>query len=569
VSPFVWFVRAYPWQSLVVLLCLLLAAVAEGIGVSALLPVLSVASGSAAPAPGYEGFVRDALARSGIEPSLGALVVVVATAVWIKALLVLLANRQVGYAVAKVATDLRLGLLRALLATRWAYYTRQPVGAAANAMATEANRAAHAYEYATMIASFAVEAIVYVAIALAISWQATLAAGVAAAATAFVLSGLVRMSGRAGRRQTALQRSLLVRLTDALSAVKLLKATGREHAVGPLLADETQRLNRQLQRRVLARETMRALQEPILVTLLCAGLFVAFALYDLAFSNVAVLGFAFQQTLSKINSIQQKYQGMVTESSALWSLLAMTEAAEAQRESEGGGAIARVEREIRLRDVTLRYGEQCVLDGVSLVFPAGRITAIVGASGSGKTSLTDLVTGLVLPDAGQVEVDGVPLPELDLRRWRQSIGYVPQETLLLHDSIRNNVSFGDPEIPDARIEAALRDAGALEFVSRLPEGMASSVGERGSLLSGGQRQRVALARALVHEPRLLILDEATAALDRDSEAAVWETIVRLRGRATVIAISHQPALAHVADRVYRLEGGRIELLRDESARDVA
>ncbi len=566
---FAYFVRTYPWQNLVVLLCLLLAAAAEGIGVSTLLPVLSVATGGGVAAPGYEGAVRAALSRVGIEQSLGALVLVVALAAWLKAGLILLSNRQVGYAVARVATDLRLGLLRALLATRWAYYTRQPVGAAANAMASEANRAAHAYEYATMIASFAVEACVYIAIAVAISWRATLAAGVAAAATAFVLSGLVRMSGRAGRRQTALQRSLLTRLTDALSAVKLLKATGREDAVGPLLADETRLLNRQLERRVLARETLRALQEPMLVTLLCAGLFVAFALYDLAFSNVAVLGFAFQQTLSKINSIQQKYQGMVTESSALWSLRAMTEAAEAQRESEGGGAVVRVEREIRLRDVTLLYGEQRVLDAVNLVFPAGRITAIVGASGSGKTTLTDLVTGLVLPDAGQVEIDGVPLPELDLRRWRQSIGYVPQEMLLLHDSIRNNVSFGDPRISDAQIETALADAGAQEFVSRLPEGIHASVGERGSLLSGGQRQRIALARALVHAPRLLILDEATAALDRDSESAVWETIVRLRGRATVIAISHQPALAQVADRVYRLEGGRAELLRDESTREVA
>jgi ATP-binding cassette subfamily C protein len=149
------------------------------------------------------------------------------------------------------------------------------------------------------------------------------------------------------------------------------------------------------------------------------------------------------------------------------------------------------------------------------------------------------------------------------------IGYVPQETLLLHDSIRTNVSFGDPQIDDAQVEAALRDAGAWDFVARLPEGIRASVGERGTLFSGGQRQRIAVARALVHAPQLLILDEATAALDREAEAAVWETVARLRGRATVIAISHQSALAGVADRVYRLESGRAELVRDEGARDVA
>lgn len=569
-SAFAYFVRAHPGQSLLVLLCLLLAAAAEGIGVSTLLPVLSVATGGGGLAPpGLERAVRAALTRVGIEPSLGPLVLVVASAMWLKAMLVLLSNRQVGYTVARIATDLRLGLLRALLATRWAYYTRQPVGAAANAMATEADRASRAYEHAAMIASFAIEACVYVAIACAISWRATLAAGAAAATTAFVLSGLVRMSGRAGRRQTALQKSFIARLTDALAAVKLLKATGREDAVGPLLTEETRLLNRQLQRRVLAREAMRALQEPILVSLLCAGLFVAFALYDLAFSHVAVLGLAFQQTLSKLNSIQQKYQGMVAETSALWSIVSMIELAEGQAEPQGGRGVPSLERGIRLRDVTLRYGEQRVLDTANLEFPAGRITAIVGTSGSGKTTLTDLVTGLVRPDSGVVELDGVPLPELDLRRWRQMIGYVPQEMLLLHDSIRTNVSFGDPRISDAQIEAALRDAGAWDFVSRLPEGIHASVGERGTLLSGGQRQRIAVARALVHAPRLLILDEATAALDRDAEAAVWETISRLRGRATVIAISHQPALAGVADRVYRLENGRAELLRDESARDVA
>ena len=145
-----------------------------------------------------------------------------------------------------------------------------------------------------------------------------------------------------------------------------------------------------------------------------------------------------------------------------------------------------------------------------------------------------------------------------MQDWRKRIGYVPQETLLLNDSIRLNISFGDAEIDEARVEAALRSAGAWEFVQQLPEGMESSVGERGSLLSGGQRQRIAIARALVHHPDLLILDEATAALDADTEMQLWRTIERLRGQTTVVAISHQPALASVADRIYRIEGGRAQ-----------
>ena len=167
---------------------------------------------------------------------------------------------------------------------------------------------------------------------------------------------------------------------------------------------------------------------------------------------------------------------------------------------------------------------------------------MIGASGIGKTTLTDLLTGLVQPTAGRVRVDGVPLAELDLGAWRRQVGYVPQDLPMLHDSVRRNVTLGDPSLDDAAVEAALRLAGAWEFVRALPGGLDASVGERGALVSGGQRQRISIARALVHEPRLLIFDEATAALDAESEAAVWQTIASLRGRTTVVAISHHPGL---------------------------
>jgi ATP-binding cassette subfamily C protein len=463
----------------------------------------------------------------------------------------------VGYTVARVATDLRLGLLRALLATRWSYYTRQPVGAVANAIATEAQRASRAYEHLALISTNAVEAAVYVGIAIAISWQASALAALASLATLVSLGALVRMSGRAGRRQTDLLRSLLGRLTDSLQAVKLLKATGREESIGPLLAEDTRRLNKQLRKRVLSREALRTLQEALLVSLICAGLYVAFEVHAMPISGVLVLIFTVMRALLKVNSIQGKYQSMVTEASALWSLVTMIEDAQSVGEREGGAAPPRLEHGLSLRDIEVHYDGRSLFDRASFEIPAGQITAIIGASGAGKTTLIDLVTGLIEPEAGEVRVDDVPLASLDLRSWRREIGYVPQEMLLLHDSIRVNVTFGDPEISDAQVEAALRDADAWEFVSALPDGIDSSVGERGTLLSGGQRQRIAIARALVHQPRLLLLDEATAALDAASEAAVWNAVARLRGRTTVVAISHQPALSKIADRIYRIDDGRV------------
>ena len=565
---FKFFLHAYPGRMAAMLLCLVVATLAEGIGLSTALPLLSLAFGNEGASSPYEEHVRSLLARLGVEPSMGPLITLVIAAFWIKALLMVLSKSQVGYAVAHVATDLRLSLLRALLAARWSYYTRQPIGAISNAMATEADRASNAFHFLALILSYGIEASLYVGLAFAVSWQATLAASLGALLSVTLLSVLVRISARAGHKQTGIMKSMLGRLIDALQAVKLLKATGRESSIGPLLSNETRRLKRQLQRRVFSREALRALQEPLAVTLLCAGLYVALQLASLAPASTLMLALLVFRALSRVNSIQQKFQGMLTESSALWSMLELRGKAEAEREPPAGREIATLARALTLRDVAVNFDDKPCLEGVFLEAPARRITAILGPSGAGKTTLVDLLTGLLEPDSGQVEIDGVPLAQIDIQNWRRRIGYVPQETLLLHESIRTNISFGDPEIDAARVESALRDAGAWAFVEELPEGMESSVGERGSLLSGGQRQRIAIARALVHQPDLLILDEATAALDADTEMEVWRTIAELRGRTTVVAISHQPALASVADRIYRIESGRAR--RDDSTgREVA
>jgi ATP-binding cassette subfamily C protein len=262
----------------------------------------------------------------------------------------------------------------------------------------------------------------------------------------------------------------------------------------------------------------------------------------------------FARTLGCVNKAQREVQRLRIRESALWAIETAIAEAEAQVEAPGGTASTHLDAGITLRDVTLAYAERPVLERVSLDIPAGEITALLGASGSGKTTLIDLVTGLVRPQSGEIRVDGTPLPELDLVAWRRMIGYVPQEMLLLNASVRLNVTLGDPAATDADVEHALRDAEAWETVSQLPGGIDAPVGERGALLSGGQRQRISIARALVHRPRLLILDEATAALDPATEAAIWDTVAKLRGRTTVIAISHQPALAGVADRIYRVEG---------------
>lgn len=559
------FARMYPKQSLITLGCLLLAAVAEGLGLSTLLPLLGLATSQPGSAEGaftkgsspLSRMIGNALSGLGLELTIGTLLIVIVAAMFLKAGLMLLAQKRVGYTVAKVATDLRLALLRAVLSARWSYYLRQPVGGFSNAFATEANRASQAYLHGATIMALVLETLLYLTIAATVSWQVTLSAALVGLLIVGGLGGFVRMTRRAGKRQTSLLKALLARLTDVLFAVKPLKAMARADLIGHLLEKETRQLNRALQRDVVSKEAVKALQEPLVVSALAGGLYIALTFWALPLNSLIMMALLFGRTLSSINKVQKQYQQMVAGDSAFWSLRETIARAEAEREDLPPGTSPSLCREISLQDVTLSYGNHVVLRSASLQIPVGQITAIIGPSGAGKTSIADVIVGLIRPQSGEVFLDDMPLRTVDLRAWRQAVGYMPQETFLLHESIFTNVTLGDRTLTEDGVEAALRAAEAWDFIAPLPEGMHTPVGERGARFSGGQRQRIAIARALIHKPQLLILDEATAALDPASEAAICETVRKLRGTMTILVISHQPALLQVADLVYRLENGNL------------
>lgn len=197
------------------------------------------------------------------------------------------------------------------------------------------------------------------------------------------------------------------------------------------------------------------------------------------------------------------------------------------------------------------------LSAIDLRVAPGETVAFVGSSGSGKSTLLNLVLGFVRPTSGRILLDGRDMQDLDLRTVRRSISVVPQESVLFEGSVFDNIAYGLPDVTPDRVERALRDANAWEFVSAQPQGWDTVVGERGARLSGGQRQRLAIARALVRDPRILLLDEATSALDPESEGLVKEALERLmRGRTTLV-VAHRLSTVRQADRIVVLEHGRI------------
>jgi len=222
----------------------------------------------------------------------------------------------------------------------------------------------------------------------------------------------------------------------------------------------------------------------------------------------------------------------------------------------------RLHQRLTLRDVWHRYdgARQHALRGVSLSIPAGAAVGFVGATGAGKSTLVDVILGLLQPERGEICVDGAPIRPETVSAWQRSIGYVPQSIYLLDDTIRRNVALGldDADIDEAALRTAIETAQLGDLLARLPEGLDTAVGERGVRLSGGERQRIGIARALYHDPDVLILDEATSALDTATERAIVAAVEALKGRRTVLMIAHRLSTVRNCDTLYFLKHGRIE-----------
>jgi ATP-binding cassette subfamily C protein len=566
------FARSYPLRSAITLVALLFAGLAEGFGIVAVLPLLNLVlkpeaglkaiGGAPNIVTKVEQMVRSMLGPMDLAESVAVLLVFFVACIVVKCLLVLHANRHVGYTVAKIATDLRLKLLRALFVTRWEYFIRQPIGRLTNAVATEANRSSTAFLNGAKMASIVIEGIVYIVLALLVSWKVTLAAVGVGLIILYVLRSLVHNARRAGRRQTKLLQSLLANMTDSLQSIKPLKAMAREDSADSVLKNKTRRLNRALQKQVFSKEALKASQEPLLTGFLALGLYLALIYWKLPIATLMVTIYLVGRVVKQMQKVQDEYQNMAISESAYWSLLTKIDEARDAREEAFGRQKPSLVNSIRLDQVSFAYDKRWVLKNATLIFPAGLFTAVVGPSGAGKTTVADLVIGLLQPQKGEVWIDDLPLSQVDLRSWRRMIGYVPQETLLLHDTVLINVTLGDKDLTPSAVEDALRAAGAWKFVSALEKGVNSMVGERGYRLSGGQRQRIAIARAIVHKPKLLILDEATTALDPESEKGICDTLTQLRGALTILAISHQAAVLEVADQAYRLQNGTAALVTE-------
>lgn len=562
--------RRYWRTAAVVIPAILVVSLLEGVGLTLVLPLLTLMLDSAAvDSSGIERAIDSVLGWLGLTTTVGSVVGLIIATMALKLLGGLGVNWLVADASARIGADIRRRLVRAMTGAEWNYFLTLAGGEAAAAMGTEVQRGQNAFIAATKMIAATMRVVVILVLALAVSWAVTVAAAVFGSAVGIGLRGLVRMTGRAGTRQTELQASLSARLVDGIASMKPLKAMGREVHLSGFLDRDIALLERVRRRLTFLLTALPALIEPLTVIALAVGLLVMVDIGGVRLESLAVLALMFSRGVASITSIQTAYQSIVANTAGYWFVETMTARGEQTREAAGGMVLPPLEDSIRFEAVSHSHGERPILAKATFLIPARKLTVVTGASGAGKTTMIDLIVGLYRPNAGEILVDGRSLAASDRAAWRQQIGYVPQDTLLFNDTVYNNVALGDAKVGRHQVEWALSVAGAGEFIAAMDKGVESLVGERGGILSGGQRQRIALARALARSPALLILDEATAALDQETADDLIQRLLALRKRMTILAVSHSGEVVRAADVVLRVGGGTVRSQVVPTSREAA
>ena len=493
----------------------------------------------------------------GIE--LEGLVALLALAFLLKGTLLVLTRGAADYFSFRLREDWATQVFEHYLRARYAYTTSQRQGAMVNNITLEPYRAARAITVLLDFLNRIILASVLLTVLLFTNWQTTIAISLAGALLFFaVRKSTFRYSLHFGKLRQKLYQQISSIGAEATGAVLQVKLFGIYDQV-------TKELTARLKRHTRAETIFRVLNEiPLQSTEFLIVLFLSVALIalkqvgDVAPESIAaMLGFYVilgQRLLTNVNFIISRRMKIASQIPSLMLMYDLIENIPDREDTEIGDELKSLNDDIVFENVIFRHnnGKQ-VFNGINLRVLKGQITALVGPSGAGKSTFADLILGLYAPDTGDIHIGTRELREFNLRSVRQRIGYVSQTPEIFNTSIRENIRIGRPDASDAELETAARDAHALSFISELPDGFDTVVGDRGVKLSGGQRQRIAIARVILRQPDLYIFDEATSALDTESERLVQDSIQRLARNATIVIIAHRLSTVKSADIIYELD----------------
>ena len=562
------YLRPHAWRMGATMVCNIGAAVLDAFTLALLIPFLNILFDQPAISlkAGWVSDLLNATVGALLDPtdkmgSLRGVILIVVATMLLKNLLVWLSSSLGATLQEYVTRDLRNAVYRHLVKLPLGYFTRMKSG---QILSRIINDTAETRVVLTHLMTHSLRSVAlvisYLAFLVGISWKLTLIALFVVPVLIGAMQPMLRKLRKGARRRGAVHGEMTSVVQETVGGIRLVKSFGAERyeerrflEASGSYANSTIKLTRLA---YLAPPLTEVIGTIMALFLLWIG--AQEVLLHQKMSGADLIAFL-MFVLRLLSPLKQLSQVPTLAQSSLASAERLFDVLDAPAETQldkGRVATAKFEQDVAFDEVSFAYDGEPVLQNVSFAASKGSVVALVGPSGAGKTTLVDLIPRFYEPDRGRITIDGVDTREIRLDALRSLMGIVGQDTVLFNDTVRNNIAYGAPEqFPVGRIEEAAKAANAHDFITELPEGYDTLLGERGTRLSGGQRQRIAIARALLHDPPILILDEATSALDTESERLVQEAIERLLEGRTVFVIAHRLSTIVHADIILVMDRG--------------
>jgi ATP-binding cassette, subfamily B, bacterial MsbA len=552
--------RGHLWFLPAMAVLALLSAVFEGISLTLVIPLVQHLGGPAGPASLFPplAWFRDMIDALPPGTRLPAMLGAILSAVVAKSIVSYANMAVLGVVYGRLSHGLRTGIFARILERPLVEVEREPSGRLLNVLNSETWRATDALNFLFTIITSSTTIAVFAALLVLLSWRLSLIALLCMAAIPPLIQLIARRAKSLSRLGLAANEALARHTWTALNGLRTIHVFGREGFEARRLAESSDGVRRQLLKMVLISTASGPVTE-VLVTGIVATLALLVDASQLGLGILAgflAILYRLQPRLVSLVSAQANLLGLHASVDAVYEVFAIpAETAE----SPAPRRSASLRERVSFENVSFTYpgaSRPALLD-VSLQVRRGSMLAIVGPSGAGKSTVLDLLLGFQRAQKGTIRVDDVPLSACDPVSWRARLAVVSQDPYVFDDTVRANILYGRPGATDAQMVAAARLACADGFIRELPMGYDTVVGERGAQISGGQRQRIALARALVRDPDILVLDEATNALDAPTERAFQDALAHFVRHRAVLVVAHRLSTVEKADHVVVLDQGRV------------
>jgi len=548
--------RLYPLQMCIITVLLIIASFLEIVSIVSVMPLLQILL------QGEEitgGVIGRAISLVGMNTMpLHSLLLVVVFLVCATELLLYVKDILLAFLSTSIEKQFKNDLMEAVLYAGWRFQLGERVGNIVNIIFNETLRVSSSIMYLGKFYSSIVVALVFMCVSFAVSSPAVVFGCVLAGLMMFLVKRLASLTRMAGSKAVAAGNACNEALVENMTVNKFVKAGHHEAKRYEMFEGITKSLAEVRYAVENYKAIMAHYSRAFSAICICGIFFIYTKYFPQASLDLIVVLILLNRTYARISKVQSTYRGVQFNIPSYEACERLLQKSQKNREKVGALGVQGIKNDVMFNDVSFCYqsGEK-ILSGITLQMHAKQMIAFVGSSGAGKTTILDLLLGLIDPDSGSIVIDGIDMNNLDLYSWRKQIGYVPQEPVLLNASIRDNISMGDQNISFENIKQAAKLAHADEFIARQEKGFDSLVGDRGIKLSGGEKQRIALARALVRNPSIFILDEATSALDNESEAKIQDTILSLKGHMTIFIVAHRLSTVEKADCIHVLHNGKI------------